>query len=177
MLYRSVIGTFFTFCFKIFSFSIIIDVLSVYALQQSDPVVHTYIYTYIVFLTLSSSMFHRKWLDIVPRAVQQDLIAYPLQMQWFASANPDTQSVPLPPPWQPQVWSPSPWVCFFSVHRFILCHILDSRYVMMYGICLSLSDLLHLVWESLIPSMLLQMALFCSLWLNSTPLCVCTMYS
>ena len=31
-----------------------------------------------------------------------------------------------------------------------------------YGICLSLSDLLHSVWESLVPSKLLQMALFCS---------------
>ena len=31
-----------------------------------------------------------------------------------------------------------------------------------YSIWLSLSGLLHLVWESLIPSMLLQMAFFCS---------------
>ena len=30
-----------------------------------------------------------------------------------------------------------------------------------YGICLFLSGLLHLVWESLVPSMLLQMALVC----------------
>ena len=41
-----------------------------------------------------------------------------------------------------------------------------------YGICLSLSDLLHLVWWSLVASLLLQMALFCSfLWLSSV-LCV-----
>ena len=33
-----------------------------------------------------------------------------------------------------------------------------------YGVFLSLSDLLHLVWESLVPSMLLQMALFCSFY-------------
>ena len=40
-----------------------------------------------------------------------------------------------------------------------------------YDICLFLSDLLHLVWQSLGPSMLLQMALFNSfLWLSSIPL-------
>ena len=37
-----------------------------------------------------------------------------------------------------------------------------------YGICPSLYDLLHSVWESLDASLLLQMALFCSvLWLSS----------
>ena len=41
----------------------------------------SYTCIYILFLTLSSIMFHHKWLDIVPCAVQQDLIAYPLQMQ------------------------------------------------------------------------------------------------
>ena len=38
-------------------------------------------------------------------------------------------------------------------------------------ICLSLSDLLHLAWSSLAPSMLLQMALFHSFsWLSNIPL-------
>ena len=41
---------------------------------------HTYIYTFL-FLTLSSIMFYHKWLDIVPSATQQDLIAYLLPMQ------------------------------------------------------------------------------------------------
>ena len=48
----------------------------------------SYTYTYILFLTLSFIMFHHKWLDIVPCALQQDLTAYPLQVQEFASANP-----------------------------------------------------------------------------------------
>ena len=43
-----------------------------------------------------------------------------------------------------------------------MLNILDSRYVISYSICHSLSALLHLVSESLVPSMLLQMALFCS---------------
>ena len=55
-----------------------------------------------------------------------------------------------------------------------LCRILDSWYVISYRICLSLSDLLHSVWQSLVSSMWLQMALFCSLlWLSSNPYCDC----
>ena len=36
------------------------------------------------------------------------------------------------------------------------------------------SDLLHLMWASLVPSMLLQMALFC--WLSNIPLCILCIY-
>ena len=50
--------------------------------------IYIYIYIYILFLTLSSIMFLHEWLDIVPCATQKDLIAYPLQMQWFSSINP-----------------------------------------------------------------------------------------
>ena len=47
--------------------------------------------------------------------------------------------------------------------------------VISYGICLSLFDLRHLVWSSLGPSMLLQMALFHSfLWLSNIPLDIYT---
>ena len=44
-----------------------------------------------------------------------------------------------------------------------------------YGIGLSLFDLLHLVWESLVPSLLLQMAIFCSFfgWVVFHCVCVC----
>ena len=45
--------------------------------------------------------------------------------------------------------------------------------VISYDICLALSDLLHSVWQSLGPSMLLQMALFHSfLWLSNIPIYV-----
>ena len=50
---------------------------------QSYIHTHTHIYIYILFLTLSSIMFHYKWLDIVPCAIQQDLIAYLLLIQGF----------------------------------------------------------------------------------------------
>ena len=44
-----------------------------------------------------------------------------------------------------------------------------------YGICLSLSDFLHLVWSSLGSSTLLQRAGFHSfLWLSNIPLYICT---
>ena len=46
------------------------------------------------------------------------------------------------------------------------------------GICLSLSDLLHSVWESLGPSMSLQMAQFHSfLWLSNILLHICATFS
>ena len=38
-------------------------------------------YIYSFFLILSSIMFQHKWLDIVSCAIQQEFIAYPLQMQ------------------------------------------------------------------------------------------------
>ena len=57
---------------------LIYTILPISAVQQSDPVI--YIYTY-CFLLLSSIMFHHKRLDIVPYAIQLDLIAYPLQMR------------------------------------------------------------------------------------------------
>ena len=41
----------------------------------------SYTFIYILFLTLSSIKFHQKLLDMVPCAVQQDMIASPLQMQ------------------------------------------------------------------------------------------------
>ena len=51
--------------------------MPVTAVQQSDPVKHTYI----LFLISSSIVLHHEGLDIVPFAVQQDLFAYLLQMQ------------------------------------------------------------------------------------------------
>ena len=55
---------------------------------------------------------------------------------------------------------------------------LDIRfqlYMISYGICLCLSGSFHSVLESLVPSMLLQMALCHSfLWLSSILLCIYT---
>ena len=48
-------------------------------------------------------MFHHKWLYIVPGVTQQDLSAYPLQMQEFASTNP---KLPVPPTPSAPLWQP-----------------------------------------------------------------------
>ena len=39
----------------------------------------SHVHLYILFLTLSPIMLHHKWLDIVPSAIQQYLIANPFQ--------------------------------------------------------------------------------------------------
>ena len=125
---------------------------------------HLYIYTHIhVYIPFSHIvMLYHKWLDIVPRAIQMDIVAYPFQRQEFASINPKLpiHPTPSPTPWQPQVYSPSTWFSFLWKGSFV--PYIRSRFVISYGICLSLSDLLHLAWESLVPPMLLQMALFYS---------------
>ena len=83
---REVVKFFLQFYFfyflMIFIFSIVVGLKcsgQFSTVQQSDPV--TYAYVYILFLTLSSIMFYHKWLDIIPCAIQQDVLAYPLQMQ------------------------------------------------------------------------------------------------
>lgn len=61
----------FYFIFQILKLSVIFD------LQHSANFISTAEWLHILFLTLSSILFHHKWLDMVPCAViQQDLIAY-----------------------------------------------------------------------------------------------------
>ena len=48
-----------------------------FLLYSNVPQLYIYIYIHILFLILSSIMFYPKRLDLVPCAVQQDLIAYP----------------------------------------------------------------------------------------------------
>ena len=71
------------------------------------------------------------------------------------------------------------YVCIFipvlqlgsSVPFFFRFHI----YVLAYGICFSLSDLLHSVWQTLGPSTSVQITQFCFfLWLSNIPLYICT---
>ena len=46
-------------------------------------------YIYHVYILFSHIIrLHHKWLDVVLHATQQDLIANPFQMQYFASVNP-----------------------------------------------------------------------------------------
>jgi len=64
-----------SFFIIIFIFSFIADLrcCQFSTVQQGDQVIHVYIlFSYII-------MIHHKWLDMVPSATQQDLIAYPFQ--------------------------------------------------------------------------------------------------
>ena len=83
--------------------------------------IYIYTHTHILFLTLSSIIFHHKSLDIAPCAIQQDLNAYPFQMLLFASTNPKLPVHPTssPSPLATTICSPCPWVCCFSIDRFI----------------------------------------------------------
>ena len=125
-------------------------------IQQGDPrctCIHSF------FLPLSSIMFHHKWLDIVPSTIQQDLIAYLFQRQWFSSINTKFPIHPIPSP------SPVVTISLFSKSMMwkgsFVPYIRFQIYVISYDICLSLYGLFHLVWESPLPLMLLKMAFFC----------------
>ena len=79
--------------------------------------------TYILFLTLSPVLFHHKWLDTVPCAVQQDLTAHPLQMHQLTRLPIHPF---LPRPYSANIsLSASPWsISVLKIDH--LCHILDS---------------------------------------------------
>ena len=113
-------------------------------------------------------MVYHRILNIVPCAIQYDLIVYPSDLYWFASVNPQSPIFPSPtsfPPWQPQVRSLHLWVCFCFVDMFI-CVIFQIPH--------KSDSILFLTSLSLGPSMLLQMTLFHPyLWLSNMPLYIC----
>ena len=67
-------------------FTVFLSISTVQQMTQS----YICIYLFILFLTLSSIMFHHKWLDMVPCALQQDLIAYPLKCNSLHLLTPDS---------------------------------------------------------------------------------------
>ena len=137
--------TFFLLFLKFIFYCISPNTLFFFPLYSMRTQLHTCIRN---FFSHCCAVFY---LDMVLSATQQDLIVNPFQK----------------PP-QPQVYFLSPWFYFLWKVSFVL-YIRYQIWVMSYGICLSLSDLLHSVWESLVPSVLLQMALFRSF--ISWPLC------
>ena len=86
-------------------------------------------------------------------------------------------SIPSPtPPWQPQVCFLYLWFFLFHnyFHRSFVSYFRFHIQMISYCICFSLFYLLYLVWQSLVVSVLLQMASFCCfLWLSSAPLHIC----
>ena len=95
---------------------------------------------------------------------------------------PISQFIPTPPsqPRFPLLVS----ICLFpiSVSLFLPCRLVHlyhfssfHMYTLIYGICFSLSDLLHFVWQYPGPSTSLQMTQFHAfLWLSNSQLYICT---
>ena len=109
----------YTYILMIFTFAIIVGLqcsVSFYCTAKWPSHTHIYIYLYILF---SHIILHHNWLDLVPCVLQQDLIAYLLQMQQFVSINPRLPVRPTPSPSPlatPSLFSKS--LSFFSVERF-----------------------------------------------------------
>ena len=115
----------------------------------------------------------------VPCAIQQVLISYLFYTYWWIYVNPNLP-IHTSRPCFPRLVC----ICLFStsVSLFLPCKLVHlfhfSRfhiYALIYDICFSLSDLLHSVWQSLGPSMSLQMTQFRSfLWLSNIPFYIYT---
>ena len=116
--------------------------------------------------------------------IQQVLISYLFYIYLCIHVNPN---LPVHPTTTPSHFPPLVSICLFStsVSLFLPCKLVHlyhfSRfhiYALIYDICFSLSDILHSVWQSLGPSMSLQMTQFDSfLWLSNIPLYICTISS
>ena len=80
--------------------------------QQSDPA---------LFLTLSSIVLHLKWLDGFPVLFSRILLLVHSRCNSLHLLTPESQSLPVPrpPPWQPQIYSPSPWFSFLWKCAFV----------------------------------------------------------
>ena len=100
------------YVFYLFIFIIYLYIYIFSTVQHGDPVTHT------LHCFFSHYMFHHKWLDRVPRDKQQDPIANPSQRLHSAPIYPKLPVPPLPP-WQPQVYSASPWFSFLWKCSFV----------------------------------------------------------
>ena len=91
----------------------------------------TQLHIHVCILFSHFILFHHKCLDIAPSATEQDLIANPFRRQQSASIYP---RLPVHPTLDNHK-------SVLQVHDFLfcggvcLCQILDSRYVISYGIC------------------------------------------
>ena len=78
----------------------------------------TQLHQHVYILFFSHYVSHHKWIDRVPSATQQDPIANPSWRQQFVSIYLKLLFPPLPP-WQPQIYSPSPWLSFLWKVSFV----------------------------------------------------------
>ena len=122
----------------VFIFSIIAGLQSSVSFLLHNKLTRSHIHVYILFSHIV--MLHHKWLDKVPSTIQQYLIDYPFQRQWFASINPihskGNSLHLLTPNAQPILFTSPPLGNHKSVlhvhdflfcEKFHLCYILYSR--------------------------------------------------
>ena len=120
------------FRFLFFLLYLIYNVLSISAVQQSDPAmcVHAHIHTHTFFFSHYPPSCSSKSGQVQFLVLHQDLIAYPLQMQWFAPTNPKLPIHPTPSLSllaTRSLFSKS-MSLFLFCRKFQLCLILDSEY-------------------------------------------------
>ena len=135
--------------------------------QVYSKVNQLYIYVYPLFFRFFSHIGHHRILSRVPCAIQQVLISCLFYIQQCVYVTPSLPIHPLPPRNHRFVF----YVCdyFCLVNKFICTIFLDSTYKQYHMIfvfqCLtSLSMTYFTQQDNLCPSMLLQMALFCSFY-------------
>ena len=141
--------------------------------QQSDLVIHIHIFL------LFQILFPHKLLQ----NIEYSFLRYTIDPCWLSALHvvvcicqsqpPNSSPSPISPLVSTSLPSKSMSLFLFSklvhLHHFFRFHACDIIWY------LSFSDLLHLVWSSLCPSMLLQMTLcHCVLWLRNIPLYTCT---
>ena len=128
MPFHSLHKRFLVFCNLIYLFLLFLKKIIIVDLQCCqfllyNKVIQLYIYRF--FLSFFHIILHHvpsQVTDIVPWTIEQNLIAVHSKCNSWHLLTPHSQSLPLPlsPSWQPQVCSPCPCVCFFSVdHSFV----------------------------------------------------------
>ena len=129
---------------------------------------HTYIYIYTHIYMYTHTHIHSFFHTFFHHVLTQKIgwgtsLLIQSKCNSFHLPTPNSLSIPLPSPLLPattRVLSMS--LIFFCFLNRIICAIIKIPHIT--GIicyCLSLYDLLHVVWEYLVASMLVQMALFC----------------
>ena len=141
---------------------LIYNIVLVSGIQQSDSDISEYMHTFFHImvhyrllqdLNIISSfpVLHSKFLLLIYFICSVVYLLIPCS--WFIPLL-------LPLPFGNHVCFLCLWLYFGFAYR-LICIIFKIPYINdTYNICLSLSDLLHLVWYSLVLSMLLQMAIF-----------------
>ena len=160
----------------IFIFSILVGLPCSANVLLYSKVTQSHMYTCIyifLFLTLSSIMLRHEWLDHSPQCYTAGSHCPSIPKQYFASVNPRLPVHPTPFPSPLSTTSLfSTCMSFPSVER-KGPYIRFQIEVTPYGICLSPFDLPHLIWESLVPSLLMQNAVFCPFHGRVIFHCVC----